>query len=76
MTIRDKPAFPRPFSEYSSSHNGVEAYKGMTLREFYAGLAMAGMRVHKRVGDLGYVEVADFAVKQADALIAELEKEK
>jgi hypothetical protein len=54
-----------------------DMYDGMTLREYYAGLAMQGFCANESVTDSqgdGLV-IARAAVKHADALIAELNKE-
>ncbi len=64
--LGNQPAFPR-----SGQHG--ENIDGMTLRQYYAGLAMQGLLA---CGGNGYADEhgAQLAVKSADALIAELEK--
>lgn len=52
--------------------NQFEDNKGLTKREYFAGLAMQGMAS----SDLTYEDIAHDAVKMADALLAELDKPK
>ena len=52
--------------------NQFEDNKGLTKREYFAGLAMQGMAS----SDLTYEDIAHDAVKMADALLAELDKTK
>lgn len=50
----------------------------MTLRQHYAGLAMQGLMsniIGIRAAGFKDSEISEFAVMQADALIAELEKQ-
>ncbi len=56
------PAFPVP---------GVFDYAGMSLREYYAGLAMQGLMTAARHS---LTAIAEESVRVADALIAELKK--
>jgi hypothetical protein len=47
----------------------------LTLRYYYAGLAMQGLCINARIGYEGDIEgIAEPSVALADALIAELEK--
>lgn len=50
--------------------NQFEDNKGLTKREYFAGLAMQGMAN----SDLTYEDIAHDAVKMADALLKELDK--
>ena len=52
--------------------NQFEDNKGLTKREYFAGLAMHGMAS----SDLTYEDIAHDAVKMADALLLELDKPK
>lgn len=52
--------------------NQFEDNKGLTKREYFAGLAMQGMAS----SDLTYEDIAHDAVKMADALLKELDKPK
>jgi hypothetical protein len=65
--MNDRPAFP------TNESSELNLTPGMTLREYYAGLAMQGllMRDSFRPAD-----AARMAVAHADALIAELAQEK
>jgi len=74
MIDKSKPAFPR--SETGSAEIGQidPGAPGMTLREYYAGLAMQGMIVEG--GRFTEPDiVAQFAIAQADALIAALQED-
>lgn len=57
---------------YPTGHFGDP---GMTLRQHLAGLAMQGITAHPEFGSGTFTGIAETAVKQADALIAELAKE-
>jgi hypothetical protein len=46
----------------------------MTKREYFAALAMQGFIAADATQDIAAVDIADFAVDQADKLIAALEK--
>lgn len=48
---------------------------GITLRQHYAGVAMQGITAHPEFGSGTFTGIAETAVKQADALLAELAKE-
>ena len=52
--------------------NQFEDNKGLTKREYFAGLAMQGMAS----SDLTYEDIAHDAVKMAEALLKELDKPK
>ena len=52
--------------------NQFEDNKGLTKREYFAGLAMQGMAS----SDLTYEDIAHDAVKMSDAILAELNKPK
>jgi hypothetical protein len=67
--LSDKPAFPVPYDA-----TGFTAVGGLTLREYYVGMALQGLMDS---GDLAReTDIARWAVGYADALIAELEKGK
>lgn len=69
--IANTPAFPIQKAQYTDAYGG---HPGMTLRQHYAGLALQGLVASN--GELGYRIAAEQSVQHADALIAELEKEK
>lgn len=67
----NKPAFPT--AEDHTTANGIPWTAGMTLREYYAGLAMQGILAADRGQVVNVNNVAYWAVAQADALIVALE---
>ncbi|MFA5704647.1 MAG: hypothetical protein WC982_14170 [Advenella sp.] len=70
MSDKSKPAFPVPYTVQNMYGDQVtEHTDGMTLREYYAGLAMQVM-----VASHNDYEPR-WAVAFADALIAELQRE-
>ena len=46
--------------------------RGMTLRAFFASQAMIGLLAHTEVGMIGIAAIAKLAVRQAQALVNEL----
>jgi hypothetical protein len=69
MSRANDSAFPAPSVPTDAP------YFGLTIREHFAGLAMQGLCCHTMDGGEPIPEViADWAVKCADALIAELAK--
>ena len=50
-------------------------YIGLTKREHFAGLAMQAVISNSRQADKTAESVADFALRHANALLAELDKE-
>jgi hypothetical protein len=73
-----EPAFP---FQCQGQTTGPEIYYGMTLRAYFAGQALHGICArafpNKEIWEKPFVEyAAPFAVELADALIAELRKEK
>ena len=74
--MKDEPAFPCELLFLGNSGEQVMNFHGLTKREYFAGLAMQALLDHswdQRKMDL---DCAARAVKYADALLAELEKEK
>lgn len=78
MSNDNKSAFPHPLIQRSQG-GSIEPTIGMTLREYFAGLAMIGMlgiggpRGHID-GKVDETAITALAVKYADALLAELDK--
>lgn len=72
MNELNMPAFP-----YSWDESVRNSAQGLTKREYFAGLAMQGLRAcaHPQAPTTSD-EIADLAVADADALIAELERTK
>lgn len=52
----------------------MKATYGMTLRDWFAGQALAGFAANTDLTDRGFPEMADYAYKQADAMLAERSK--
>lgn len=86
MKLADQPAFPGGLRRVVDVVDGkqvvIEVVEGMTLRQYYAGLAMQGTLAGRksRIGDQSKDAqktewFAERAVMLADALIAELEKQ-
>jgi hypothetical protein len=57
-----------------ASMNEFERQEGLTKREYFAGLAMIGLYSMKDAICWTEEDIAKMAVKQSDALLAELEK--
>ena len=70
MSEADKPAFPCEITSVNPFQ-----WSGLTKREYYAGLALQGVLAFSGLQD-GFQTMAELSVKQADALLAELEKGK
>ena len=74
------PAFPRPASEdkrAGSIHEGDYAERaetGMSLRDWFAGQAMAAFLTGDVEGNDTFKTTARISYEQADAMIAEREK--
>lgn len=67
------PAFPRPVSVKPDGEIWNYGQEGMTLREWFAGLAMQGMCSGKAwPADSDMPEIARRAVAMADVLLAKL----
>lgn len=49
--------------------------EGMTLRQYYAGLMMAAYRSRHDLDEISSMDVAKWSLDDANALLAELEKE-
>ena len=46
----------------------------MTLRYYFAGQAIIGLMMRSDIGEVSYQERAEWARRQADAMLAELAK--
>ena len=71
MKHDEKPAFPPNAGWIDNDVQG----RGMTLREYYAGLAMQGYIAHGDTNIYQDGSIARRAVDQADTLIAILQRE-
>lgn len=71
MSLGDKPAFPG-HSLFIKA--GELIPQGLTLREFYAGLAMMGNCSNSNLAGDSIDFVTRISIEQADALLTELEK--
>lgn len=80
MTQADEPAFPHGRKVLERRGGGtvttVPKYGGLTKREYFAALAMQGLVTMGWGVDSLLPERAEFAVANADALLAELAKER
>ncbi len=65
-TEPNNSAFPNPHNNFS---------KGVTIREWFTGMALMARGAEWGEQGLGYDRIAQSAIAQADALIAELSKE-
>lgn len=76
MKLGDIPAFPTERQEKVNDRDYAHAvsYPGMTLRQYYAGLAMQAYIIKGLEGSTAHAIVAADAVRSADALLNELEK--
>ena len=73
--LKNKPVHPMQWRK--EGHYGETWYDeqfGITLRQHYAGLAMAGQVASGDFKDPSCAGIAKWSVAYADALIAELEK--
>lgn len=66
------PAFPRPATKGSAGSIIRESQNGMTLRDYFAGQALAGFRPNYTTSKfkLTEISVAVYAYKFADAMLA------
>ena len=71
MSDNTKQAFPGPYLDSFVGITSVDYRPGMTLREYYAGQAIKGL-----LADGCRQGLTESAVKIADDLIKELEKNK
>lgn len=75
MTERDNggPAFPVPEVRLPDGTGVVQGADGMTLRDWFAGQALAGLLASDRIGQM--VDNAKDAYTIADAMLAERKRE-
>ena len=62
------PAFPR------IANLSIQQMDGMTLHEYYAGQAIIGLMMRSDIGTVSYQERAEWADRQADAMIERRDK--
>jgi hypothetical protein len=62
----DKNVFPY---ELQNSNGKTTVYTGLTIRDYIAIQAMAGLSANTDLTRKGFDEIADMAYKQADAMI-------
>lgn len=48
--------------------------KEITKREYFAAMAMAGFSANPELNEIGFKDIAEMSINQADALISELTK--
>lgn len=75
MTNKNEAAFPITRTAEEERKTCTKSTKGLTKREYFAGVAMQGLIAGDGTGTLPYLSAAAFAVKYADALIEALNKE-
>ena len=63
------PAFPEPFVPQSSGFT-LNMHPGMSLRDWFAGQAMAALFARDDTFAYGRAEIAELAYQQADAMLA------
>lgn len=82
-TLANEPAFPEQTEILDPRATGWSMRRGMTMRQYYAGLAMQGILANQPLmlkiwehhkGESGAEAVASEAIGAADALLAELSK--
>jgi len=75
MSNADLPSNAVQLQYATISGTKNECYTGLSKREYFAGLAMQGLLSNPEAGvDEAPNDAAEYAVKQADALLKELEK--
>ena len=74
--LSNEPAFAHSATVISKAGARMRVIGGLTKREYFAAKAMQGAMVGADIDSLSVEGAAFVAVKLADALIAELEKEK
>lgn len=71
------PAFARPYAEAKLLHGRDQyffAQDGMSLRDWFAGMALQGMLSNQYVTKKSYEEVVTGSYAYADAMLEEREK--
>lgn len=76
MTHKDDAAFSKSAFYHEHTHTINHAADGLTKREYFAVMAMQGISANKVFGGKSFETIAEWSVKQAEALISELNKEK
>lgn len=70
--MKNHSAFPH--GQVIKEDSVVERCEGMTLLDYFAGQAMAGITGNPSIEDLGFQEVCSDAYGFAEAMLAEREK--
>ena len=63
------PAFPVNEMGVNDQTQLVQQHFGMTLRDWFAGLAVQGMYANQSFDESGFMEIAELAYAQADAML-------
>jgi hypothetical protein len=75
MSKITNPSQYQPYNRYGDKEGIPYQFKGITLRQYYAGLAMQGICSNSSTEVKPYAkEIAFISVELADALINELNK--
>lgn len=64
-----RPAFPFKFADKSTNTDNV--FTGISVREYYAGLAMQGLCAGPTANG-GFAQYKELGMKSADALVAKM----
>lgn len=65
------PAFPRPAGDYNGTRHGNGAQVGISMRDYFAAKAMqAAASNPTKVDRFTFVQRAEWAYRQADAMLA------
>lgn len=70
------PAFPRPASIVPGYTDIPWAQDGMALRQWYAGMALAGMCANSEISQWNWEDYAEHSFGIADAMLKEQERER
>ena len=65
------PAYPQAVVDHSGEARALSLYDGMSLRDYFAAHALAGMLADECTREVGCPKIAENAYKYADAMIAE-----
>jgi hypothetical protein len=73
-TPNNPPAFPTHHNVHDPRSDGFLSESGMTLRDWFAGMALQGLCSSGRASEYKTSEISDAAYSLADSMLAEREK--